>query len=102
MEYIDSVLYKTNEIPFNKTFCTVIVFVVFDYSIGYDAFLFFDCNYFVNLLIIVPHFDFCNQFIIVFEKKLCFSYLMMAFVVLHLSYGWGSLNGIISVLKYGK
>ena len=61
MEYIDSVLYETNEIPFNKTFCTVIVFVVF---VG--------CNYFVNLLIIVPHFDFCNQFIIVFEKKTVF------------------------------
>ena len=73
MEYIDSVLYETNEIPFNKTFCTVIVFVVFDCSIGYDVVLFFGCNY-----------------------------LMMTFVVLHLSYGWGSLNGIISVLKYGK
>lgn len=41
MEYIDSVLYETNEIPFNKTFCTVIVFVVFDCSIGYDVVLFF-------------------------------------------------------------
>lgn len=40
MEYIDSVLYETNEIPFNKTFCTVIVFVVFDCSIGYDVVLF--------------------------------------------------------------
>ena len=72
MEYIDSVLYETNEIPFNKTFCTVIVFVVFDCSIGYDVVLFFGCNYFVNLLIIVPHFDLCNQFIIVFEKKTVF------------------------------
>ena len=72
MEYIDSVLYETNEIPFNKTFCTVIVCVVFDCSIGYDVVLFFGCNYFVNLLIIVPHFDFCNQFIIVFEKKTVF------------------------------
>ena len=98
MEYIDSVLYETNEIPFNKTFCTVIVFVVFDCSIGYDVVLFFGCNYFVNLLISISVISLSLSL----KKKLCFSYLMMTFVVLHLSYGWGSLNGIISVLKYGK
>lgn len=36
------------------------------------------------------------------KKKLCFRYLIIAFATLHLSYGWGSLNGIINVLKNGK
>lgn len=36
------------------------------------------------------------------KKKLCFRSLIIAFATLHLSYGWGSLNGIINVLKNGK
>ncbi|MDE5678738.1 glycosyltransferase [Phocaeicola sp.] len=36
------------------------------------------------------------------SKHLNFGYLLISFFVLHISYGWGSLNGIISVLKNGK
>lgn len=36
------------------------------------------------------------------SKHLKFSYLLISFFVLHVSYGWGSLSGIISVLKNGK
>ena len=36
------------------------------------------------------------------KKKLCFLYLMKAFVILHMSYGWGSLVGIINMIGYRK
>lgn len=36
------------------------------------------------------------------KKRLNCWYLMSAFVTLHLSYGWGSLVGIINVMKHGK
>lgn len=32
-----------------------------------------------------------------YEKKLNFFFLFVSFVVLHISYGWGSLNGLLSV-----
>ena len=36
------------------------------------------------------------------KKGLNSWYLMNAFVTLHLSYGWGSLVGVIEVMKHGK
>lgn len=36
------------------------------------------------------------------KKRLNSWHLMRAFVILHVSYGWGSLVGIINVMKHGK
>lgn len=40
--------------------------------------------------------------LLVLKKKLCFRHLIIAFMTLHLSYGCGSLSGIINILKDGK
>lgn len=50
--------------------------------------------YFLSILII--------SLLLGLKKGLNSRYLMSAFVTLHLSYGWGSLVGIINVIKHGK
>lgn len=102
MECLDGVLYKAIEIFVGKAFYSV--GVLLSLLLPLFAALFYLPFAFLSFLSLLSYLLvlFCISMSINLRSKISISYLLLSFVVLHLSYGYGSLVGIYKCIGYGK